>query len=70
MHKLTIETQGEHVIITFHDKDAFQKSKHIVEARMGNVVELENVAYASFHDEIPRYQETVLNYQIKRRMKV
>ena len=65
-HLATIDIQGEEVLVIYHDQKAKERSKHVVEARMGNMVEFPDRTYASFHDDIPHYTREILNHQIRR----
>ena len=69
MKLLTLDIQGEEVLVIYHDKDALNRSRHVIESKMGNLMEFEDRSYASFHDPIPYFTNRILNNHIQEDMR-
>jgi hypothetical protein len=64
--KLTIDIQGEEVLVIYHDQEALDRSRHVLEGKTGHIMEAFGKVYATFHDPIPHYHCTVLNSELRR----
>lgn len=58
-----IGVEGQEVLVVFFDKEAYNRSKHVLD--VARVTEVGDRVYAAFHDPIERYEETRLNQILK-----